>query len=59
MSKVKIKLRLCLTKHHAMKAYSVLNLTSHHEDVSGSGNIIPRHLYLTCLLHGAGYYLKS
>jgi hypothetical protein len=30
---VKVKLSLCLTKHHVMKLYPVFNETSRHEDI--------------------------
>jgi len=32
---VKIKLSLCLTKYHAMKAYPLLNYAPRYEDVLG------------------------
>jgi len=37
--KVKLNLSLCLTKHHVMKMYFLLNKASRHEDVLGSGGI--------------------
>jgi hypothetical protein len=36
-----VKLFLCLTKHHSVKTYPVLNWAPHHEDVWGSGDIAP------------------
>jgi hypothetical protein len=35
IKKGKVKLCLCLTKHHAMKMYSALNQAPRHEDVVG------------------------
>jgi hypothetical protein len=37
---------MCLTKHHTMKNYLMLNKTSRHEDEGGSGFIAPRILNL-------------
>jgi hypothetical protein len=44
LPKVKVKLSLSLTKSHIMKIF-LLNL-AHHEDIWGSGGIVPHILSL-------------
>jgi hypothetical protein len=43
--KVKVKMALCLTKHHAIRHF-LLNQAPRHEDVLGNGGIASRILHL-------------
>jgi hypothetical protein len=38
---IKVKFSPCLTKHHALKLYILLNKAPHHAGVLGSGGIVP------------------